>query len=518
MVEPVRRARGRMRVPVKPGRGRRVRLAGLAVLASTGGAACTLEPAEGFELSMCFVADGDEACPELEGTEPVFYADGNTVARLLIEVPSGTTSGKRLTVTTSLGELRPSATDAAGKASRTVTTQGTAPLFVDLFVGAAPGRGVVTVESTDTSVGALSTAVPFLVERLTNTLTIEPPDEESLFADDFSRYPFMIFIETETAVEQEVTLSTSLGSVFPDKVLVAPGQPALVLLSAGTVAGDGVLTARLGAGQDQRAVAQPFELLASNDELTLEVEGGAHPADDRTIVPITVRLDSEILKERMVTVETSLGRLNPNGASDEAKRIRTVELGGGGTVSLSLEAGRRSGVGVLSAKLDGDGLVEQSFSLDYVPPTLLSLALTRTTLTATGTKSDVTAFFGRPAGQGRVSLGTQVEFRTCCDLLGDGGFVDCGELLSVPSFARAPDSGEDNVTTTVALTALGEAFVGEVGTPPVDELPATLFAFVFDPEGSGAEPGCAALASASERPLGLSAIDQADLVLRKQAP
>lgn len=483
---------------------------------------CYAQVPEDFSISIrfqdaCEADDGEADGDTTTGGDtciPELFADGNTIARLLIEVPPDTSKGKEVKVRTNLGVLDPSAADVPGKSDIVLTTLGEQELITDLFVGSVAGQGIVTVEA-----GGLADTAEFFVLPLTNAITITGPTE-AFVADGHTLHDFTIAVDTETDKAQTLTITSSLGKLEPSKtgnaafertVSITRDQPLTIQLLAPSPAEAGItgyLRARFGSGPEteyQYSTVAPTDLLAL---ALVDPPAEGWFADDETIVPIDVTLTSDLDDRRTVTIKTSRGIL---GVADDARQTE-VMLRGGETARVQLLAGRDFGPVVVTAELADDGMTSVGFELQYSPPTILSLVAQESILSASNNATNLNAYFGRPVGAGRVSYGTRVELLACCDPDGDGQPTACDEYVDLPAFADAPND-KDQVQVSAALTPAGTIFVQAFGTPPVSDLLVTVHAYVFDPAASGSAD-CGLFVDGPVA--GITALDSTVLALRQQ--
>ncbi len=479
---------------------------------------CHPQLPEDFAIAIHFqqACEGDDGDTTTGGElcAPVFYADGTTIARLVIDVPIDTSQGKPLTVRTNLGVLDPTGNDAASMASIELTTLGEQPLFTDLFVGSEAGRGIVTVEA-----GGLSDTAEFFVEPLLNELSISGPAE--LVADGRTLHAFTISLDTQTTAAQTLTLTSTLGKLepaldagapaFTREVSITRANPLTIQLQAPATAGTGQLRARFGDGPETE-ISYVATLPEERIELALaDPAAQDYFADDETLVPLEVSLSSDLDALRTITLKASKGVLD--GATDA--RELEIQLRGGESTQVLLLAGREFGPVVVTAKVSDDGMADTSFELRYSPPTLMSLVAQESLLRVENTQSDLTAFFGRPVGEGRVSLGTRVELASCCDPDDDGVPTACDEYVELPAFADAPADGTDAIEVEASLTPTGMTYVQTAATPGTGDLLVTIHAYVLGP-GDGGGASCGSL---DEPTLpGITAKDSTVLALRPSAP
>jgi hypothetical protein len=451
----------------------------------------------------------------VEQQNGAFFADGKDHRMVTIAVPDDTGFGKVLTVTTTLGVVNVAASDDGAKKTRTLLTQGQAPVSFDLFAGTAAGDGEVTVAAE----GGLKGFATFQLLALDGTIELGAP--ASVTTADENVTLTLQLGGASRPTSREVTVVATKGVLTPGAsgaeasqaaVTVSPEGETTLNWQPGSEPGVALITAALTGGNEDAAsvVVEPTE-----ETVALAVDPAQHLANDEALVSVEVSYGGPATLERDIVLSTSLGILD--AAKDgAAAKATTVRLGGGETTQVTLLGGQKAGTVLLTAAIGGSVLSSATFPLEYAAPSILGLSLDGgSVLTQAVKKADVSVSMARPPGDGVPSIGTQVRFATCCD--DGGGLGACDVYLQIPPLATDPE-GSSVVQAALELTATGAAFVGQVGTPPTDNLAATLHAYVFAAGVSGPALTCGELAALPDPAATVAAITSTGVALQKLAP
>lgn len=220
-------------------------------------------------------------------------------------------------------------------------------------------------------------------------------------------------------------------------------------------------------------------------------------ADGVSLADITVHFPDGSLPNVEVVVSTTLGALDPNGATDPEKRQRKLMTSGRGDLTLPLYAGLESGTAIVTASIGGVS-VERRVRLAPSLPTSLTLTANTHILSHNGPlTSDITASLFVAGDKKRPSRGIDIAFLAC------EGAVESTRVELVPT-VRIDASG-DSVRATLGLNAAGLAALDELAAPDNPDITVTVHAF-----GPGTTSHrCDALDTA--RPT-----DSVDLLLRRK--
>lgn len=192
-------------------------------------------------------------------------------------------------------------------------------------------------------------------------------------------------------------------------------------------------------------------------------------ADGVSVADVTIGFPGGSSPGVAVVVNTSLGVLDPNGATDEEKRRRTLMTSGRGPLELPLYAGLESGTAIVTASL-GNVSVERRVRLAPSSPTSLSLSANNHILAQGGAlASDLTALLFVTGEKRRPSIGVDVAFLAC-----EG--TSASNKVELPPMVRTKADG-DRVGVTLGLNAAGLAVLNELAMPDVV---VTIHAYVPD--------------------------------------
>lgn len=220
-------------------------------------------------------------------------------------------------------------------------------------------------------------------------------------------------------------------------------------------------------------------------------------ADGVGVADITVHFPHGSRPGIEVVVSTTLGVLDPNGATDPDKRKRKLTTSGRGDLTLPLYAGLESGTAIITASI-GDVSVERRVRLAPSIPTSITLAANTHILSLNGAlTSDITASLFVTGDKKRPSIGIDVAFLAC------EGAAD-SQLVELTPTVRT-DASSNSVRATLGLNAAGLAVINELAAPDKADLAITVHAF-----GPGTTaPRCDALNAALPT-------DSVELLLRRK--
>ena len=341
------------------------------------------------ELTLC-VCDGE--CPEevsdcLAGV-PTLQAGGQ-LTQWRVFVPKGTSGGKDLTVTTSLGQLSPGSTPSN---QVQLKTQGDRPLDFSLLLDTTPGEGFLRVSGegleADTVFDVAELRPCLRLVRTPHDVCMGTAPETEDDAD-----PYQACLDAEGPVEfeasggtaefevvlpaagltdpiaQTVTLGSTLAPLrrqasgqeqFTLDVSVVPGVATSFLVDTGRTTGLGQLSAQLGM---QSASVLPYEVTAATDRL--EVDAPQEIFDDGRTYEFSVTLASSAVSgPQTVDLLTTRGTLSSDAATPGATSVE-VEPCESVTVGLTTGADQR-GRGTFTASLTG-GIGRTPVDFDILP-------------------------------------------------------------------------------------------------------------------------------------------------------
>lgn len=202
--------------------------------------------------------------------------------------------------------------------------------------------------------------------------------------------------------------------------------------------------------------------------MSISAPNGVYPADGRTIVTVTIHLDSTTAIGTPVQLTTSSGVLNfaADPATPDARKL-TLKYGGSGDLSTPLQVGTSPGPLLLSASA-GAINTSTAISLAASTPASIAVSLDRTSVPADGLTPVNVAIQLTTSGPGsHVSAGTRVSLAVCCS---DGSAQPtvCATppLLQLPSTAST-DSGD--VISARAVPVVAHAGV-DGGAPQSEDL------------------------------------------------
>jgi hypothetical protein len=455
--------------------------------------------------ASCLEVGNNQLTVTIEDGAP-FYADGESFRTVTVALPADTDPGKPITVTTSLGlvDVTSASGDNARRTRTLYTTAQGGALAFKLFAEWQSGAGEVLVEAPGTGLRGVASFTLLPVEDVL-TIDVDPPQP---VAGGLAQVT--VRMGSQATRPRDVSLVASHGALALAKVKVSPAASATVTWEVGAEPASATITATVDPGG---AIGrQVIAIQPAADLVTVEVAPGTYLADGNSLIPLAVTRSSSLSDRVDVVVQATHGVLNP-AASGEARKQRTIGLRGNESVQVSLYAGRDPGQVLVTAALPDRAPAATSFELAVAPPTLMGIELAAAPIFDRERQQlGATAVFARGAGQGLPSIGTRVFFTTCCD--DGGGRGECSEYLSVPLF-DTPAGAADEVDLVVRLTAAGETFVNQTGTPPADDLLVRLYAFALEAGFAGALPSCAALDAGF--PSGVAVMSFADLALRKSA-
>ncbi len=506
----------------------------LFVGSTPGNGIVTVDSGDGASAAAEFRVVDIQQEPTIDGPDTELVADGYNEYVFVVTVDTLSTELAAVADVSSLsaepvsvelevtrGELSPHlAPPASSKRTIQVLPNDDSGTEVTFFAGRTPGPAEMIARVQ----GGTETTFSFQLQRPEEVLAIGLTGP--IVADGQSAHVVDLTLTSDTEEPQQLELESTLAPLNPSAapgvdrfkrtVLISPSSESSILLYASATPGEGTLTATLASGERTQA---SFTVAAPTDSLTVDLPAEVdYFADAEQLIPIEVSLESNARTDREVTVVSSTGILNPAGADDASMRRRVFTLADGESRVLSLRASRESGTALVTATVANSSTVDEAFELLYSPPTDLTLTLSPSVFQTGLTQLDADAFFRRPQGQGRVSLGTEVRFLSCCDADGDGTTSECTEFIDTAAFGVASATGEDQVGFAPTLTPTGLAFVQATGTPPADDLAVTFHAYVIDPEDDPVSVDCAAVDALGEFPSGVLASDSAVAALRHSEP
>ncbi len=192
-------------------------------------------------------------------------------------------------------------------------------------------------------------------------------------------------------------------------------------------------------------------------------------ADGVGVANITVHFPDGSRPGIELAVSTTLGVLDPNGATDPDRRKRKLMTSGRGDLTLPLYAGLESGTAIITASI-GAVSVERRVRLVPSIPTSLTLAANTHILSLNGAlTSDITASLFVVGDKKRPSIGVDIAFLAC------EGTKESTLVELVPTVRT--DANSNSVRATLGLNAAGLAVVNELAVPDKPDLTITVHAF-----------------------------------------
>ncbi|MEM7156409.1 MAG: hypothetical protein AAF799_26385 [Myxococcota bacterium] len=470
-------------------------------------------------------ADAHAACLATQGLAVTLPANGSTV-QLEVTLPNEDLGedavAQEVTLRSTLAALRPSAANVDAQQLALAVTPGQ-PARFQLLPGRTTGVGQVTASLAGQPEVRLEYELTAAEERL---LVTGPDPETAPLVADGRAYPFSVQLAGSVLEgPQTLTIRSTLGRVGPASdggdryettVVARPCETVTVDLvtddpvanSNAFATGTGTFTATLA---DVTTTTVGYEVTPLLEDVVF-VEP---PVDDElqadgvSVPTIRLRSSSTRLSDRSITVTSTLGTIG----SGQDDHTRTLSIGPQEEVELPLRMGRVVGTEVLTvAEADGFLTDTVQFSVARSYPSFLTLVGTPTVLTVQEQSSSLSAFFGRD-DERQVSEGTRVNMVACC---ADMDPADPCEYVQLPSSIIATTDAPQTVAATLALTPAGVALVDEEGTPPTDNVPVTVHAFVAGPLTSLDSIDCAALDSGGD--LGLAATEARSFALQRRPP
>jgi hypothetical protein len=294
---------------------------------------------------------------------------------VLVQPPSGTTSGKTLTISTTFGEFNPAASDAAAKATTTRTTVGSQPIQVPLLLRGA-GDGVITVTGGNGGTGT----VAFSVEAAQKRVEIEPPLQEKLVTGPSNRARFRVTLQKDSretvdedpgSVRRKATLEVTRGTLRPQltgadafrrEITLVQGETIKIDFFPGLDAGHGDLIVSL---EDGSVFIHPFTVGASDDSVDFQMP--ARVFANGAVFDVSVALASSTTEEQVVTLTTTHALLEPSAPAGEAQYRRTVRLvPGDDAKSVSIYAPEIEGPASITATLPSGEAFPEGFEIERV--------------------------------------------------------------------------------------------------------------------------------------------------------
>lgn len=192
-------------------------------------------------------------------------------------------------------------------------------------------------------------------------------------------------------------------------------------------------------------------------------------ADGVGVADITVQFPGGSRPGVEVVVSTTLGVLDPSGATDAEKRKRKLMTSGRGDLTLPLHAGLESGVAIVTASI-AEVSVERRVRLAPSIPTSLTLtANTHILGLNTALTSDITASLFVDGDKKRPSIGVDIAFLAC------EGTAESTRVELVPTVRT--DASSDRVRAPLGLNAAGLAVINDIAAPDKPDVSVTVHAF-----------------------------------------